>query len=423
MICNECGADLKNGVTFCGFCGAKTDMVQSQQTSNAPVRKSVPKQWSGYIFTELEIAQLDAGQEIWLSNCISKRTGKAFSCSVTWNGSRIIPDFDKKSNKGREDTSFIKSSPVQEPMQPLPDIAPMQSKKTKRRSNAFNESDYDYDYIILGRKHRQYARRKDGGMDRRYTDYEGTTRIGKYVFAGVFIIFYIILIAVTNSQFSRPQTHSSGILSPIATFFFIPVIVFRVWNILSRVIAGDFRGTGFFGIFWGLIYNGVIIIISGIYLLLIFTGYNTIPERVELPPNPGAVEVLEGTVWEGTYTPRSSLSVGAFNQYVTQDRLHIEITDVRADGTITAIVTASSPNISQTSTGTYNFNTFSIELLFEDWIIKPEQPEGMRRYEAYLSAMEINLMGRIDIENSTINGRSPHMGFDAFELTMVNRLP
>ena len=29
MICNECGADLKNGATFCGFCGAKAETVQT----------------------------------------------------------------------------------------------------------------------------------------------------------------------------------------------------------------------------------------------------------------------------------------------------------------------------------------------------------------------------------------------------------
>ena len=141
---------------------------------------------------------------------------------------------------------------------------------------------------------------------------------------------------------------------------------------------------------------------------------------VPVPADISSPLVLEGSIWEGSFTPRSSSSVSAFNRYVSQDRLRIEITEVKSDGTITATVTASSPDIRQTSKGTFDFNTFAIELIFDSWTIKPEHPEGMIRYEAYLSSMEINLMGSIDIESSTMVGRHPIMNFDAFELELKN---
>jgi len=31
MICNECGQELKNSATFCGFCGATVDTAQNPQ--------------------------------------------------------------------------------------------------------------------------------------------------------------------------------------------------------------------------------------------------------------------------------------------------------------------------------------------------------------------------------------------------------
>jgi len=128
--------------------------------------------------------------------------------------------------------------------------------------------------------------------------------------------------------------------------------------------------------------------------------------------------ILEGTTWEGSYASLASLSVSAFNRYVTQDRLVVKITEVTSDGMVKATITASSPDISQTARGTFNFDTFYIELLFDNWIVKPAQPEGLNRYEAYLSAMEINLMGTIDIINSTMESRQILEGFVEFKLTL-----
>ena len=65
----------------------------TKSTSNG---KSVPKEWSGHTFTEEEISQLEAGGKIRLTDCVSKRTGKTFSCSVTWDGTKINPQFDER---------------------------------------------------------------------------------------------------------------------------------------------------------------------------------------------------------------------------------------------------------------------------------------------------------------------------------------
>jgi hypothetical protein len=143
-------------------------------------------------------------------------------------------------------------------------------------------------------------------------------------------------------------------------------------------------------------------------------------------PSINAQTVLEGTRWTGSYTPRASSSVSAWNRDATQNRLTIEITEARADGTIKATVTASSPEISQTSSGTFDANTLWISLTFDSWIIQPGRPNDNMsddRYATFLSAMQINLSGNIDIDNNTMSGRESGMnqgGFDAFNVSRSN---
>lgn len=61
-------------------------------------REGVPDQWSGHKFTETEKNMLEAGQPVHLADCVSRKTGNAFECDVTYdvdeNGNkRIIPSF------------------------------------------------------------------------------------------------------------------------------------------------------------------------------------------------------------------------------------------------------------------------------------------------------------------------------------------
>lgn len=60
--------------------------------------KTPPKEWSGHKFTDDEIMMLEQGMAVELDDCTSKKTGRKFSCKVTWaereDGSMgIVPDF------------------------------------------------------------------------------------------------------------------------------------------------------------------------------------------------------------------------------------------------------------------------------------------------------------------------------------------
>lgn len=77
-----------NGRPFVGF--ARTGFAQSND---------VPSVWCNHTFTDDEKAKLKAGDKISIKDAVSKKTGKTFSCSLTY-GKRddgtmgIIPSFD-----------------------------------------------------------------------------------------------------------------------------------------------------------------------------------------------------------------------------------------------------------------------------------------------------------------------------------------
>ena len=60
----------------------------------------IPAVWCNHTFTPDEIAALEAGVPVELTDAVSKRTGKTFSCSVTWKKTddgkmALVPDFGK----------------------------------------------------------------------------------------------------------------------------------------------------------------------------------------------------------------------------------------------------------------------------------------------------------------------------------------
>lgn len=76
-----------NGHKFIGF--ERLDFAES---------KTPPKSWSGHIFTGDEILMLEQGMAVELDDCVSKKSGRGFSCKVTWGKNSdgkmaIIPDF------------------------------------------------------------------------------------------------------------------------------------------------------------------------------------------------------------------------------------------------------------------------------------------------------------------------------------------
>lgn len=63
-------------------------------------QKGVPDEFSGYKFSDDEKCMLEAGKELFIEGCISKKTGSAYSCHVTYGKNdrgymAIIPNFKK----------------------------------------------------------------------------------------------------------------------------------------------------------------------------------------------------------------------------------------------------------------------------------------------------------------------------------------
>lgn len=76
-----------NGHKFVGF--ERLRFAQS---------KTPPKEWSGHKFTDDERMMLEQGMAVALDDCVSKKSGRKFSCKVTWterdDGSMgIVPEF------------------------------------------------------------------------------------------------------------------------------------------------------------------------------------------------------------------------------------------------------------------------------------------------------------------------------------------
>lgn len=71
-----------NGVKFWGF---KLSM------------NSIPASWAGHTFTQEEIDILNNGGKIYVQDCVSSKSQKTFSCTLSWGeeGGRkkLIPDF------------------------------------------------------------------------------------------------------------------------------------------------------------------------------------------------------------------------------------------------------------------------------------------------------------------------------------------
>lgn len=59
---------------------------------------SIPAQWSGHTFTAQERETLANGGNIYVQDCVSKKSGKTFACTLSWgeeNGrKRLIPSFN-----------------------------------------------------------------------------------------------------------------------------------------------------------------------------------------------------------------------------------------------------------------------------------------------------------------------------------------
>ena len=61
------------------------------------LKRGVPKEHSGHIFTEDELIMLEAGQFVQVDDFVSKKTGKPFSCKVRYDAEsdRLIYDFNR----------------------------------------------------------------------------------------------------------------------------------------------------------------------------------------------------------------------------------------------------------------------------------------------------------------------------------------
>lgn len=58
--------------------------------------KTPPEKWSGHTFTDDERVMLEQGLSVALDDCVSKKTGREFSCKVSWTKEDgIVPDFSK----------------------------------------------------------------------------------------------------------------------------------------------------------------------------------------------------------------------------------------------------------------------------------------------------------------------------------------
>lgn len=58
-------------------------------------KKGIPKSWCQHVFTEDERILLENGQTIYITGCISKKTGNSFDCSIRWDKTeeRLVPEF------------------------------------------------------------------------------------------------------------------------------------------------------------------------------------------------------------------------------------------------------------------------------------------------------------------------------------------
>ena len=58
-------------------------------------KKGIPKSWCQHVFTEDERILLENGQTIYITGCISKKTGNSFDCSIHWDKTeeRLVPEF------------------------------------------------------------------------------------------------------------------------------------------------------------------------------------------------------------------------------------------------------------------------------------------------------------------------------------------
>ena len=85
--------------TFKGDDGKKHKFIGFERMGFAQA-KTPPKSWSGHTFTDDELLMLEQGMSVSLDDCKSKKTGRTFSCKVTFgardDGSMgIIPDFGR----------------------------------------------------------------------------------------------------------------------------------------------------------------------------------------------------------------------------------------------------------------------------------------------------------------------------------------
>ena len=58
----------------------------------------VPRSWAGHVFTDDEKVMLEAGKQVALDDCVSKKSGKKFKCTVTFEENDlgqmvIVPHF------------------------------------------------------------------------------------------------------------------------------------------------------------------------------------------------------------------------------------------------------------------------------------------------------------------------------------------
>ena len=136
-------------------------------------------------------------------------------------------------------------------------------------------------------------------------------------------------------------------------------------------------------------------------------GWNA--EAIHLAPKVESV-ALEGTKWAGSYSP--GWAPGGVNVPFSQDRLVIEITEVN-NGNVKATITATEPEFSQTSIGTFDINTLTLNLIFDEWIIEPSVEhlkEGRRlldrQWENVRQQHAVNITGRLSNDSSTITSSS-----------------
>ena len=65
----------------------------------ALAQNSVPANWAGHTFTQDEIDTLQSGGSVYVTDCVSKKTGKTFACTLSLGEEdgkkKLIPNFGK----------------------------------------------------------------------------------------------------------------------------------------------------------------------------------------------------------------------------------------------------------------------------------------------------------------------------------------